>query len=78
MELNYQAIKTQENNKQTLSRWQIAHGLEEQSNCLWKGSALVVVGNNNLKRGVITLFHDSPTAGHPGIAKTTETLGQHY
>jgi hypothetical protein len=27
---------------------------------------LVVPDNNELKRGVISLFHDSTTAGHPG------------
>src|SRR5882757_7051379 len=33
---------------------------------LWtKEGALVVVGNNELKRGVISLFHDTTTAGHP-------------
>src|SRR5487761_1748842 len=78
IELDYQAIKTQHDNQNTLQRWQLAHGLEERSNCLWKGPALVIVGNDDLKSGVITLFHDSPTAGHPGIAKTTETLAQHY
>jgi Integrase zinc binding domain len=26
---------------------------------------LIVVGNDNLKRGVISLYHDFPTAGHP-------------
>ena len=34
MELDFQAIMTQENNRNTLARWQIAHRLEEQSNCL--------------------------------------------
>jgi hypothetical protein len=36
------------------------------------------VGNNNLKRGMTHLFHNSQTAGHPGIAKTTELIGQYY
>ena len=29
LELDYQAIITQENNHDTLARWQIAHGLKE-------------------------------------------------
>jgi hypothetical protein len=31
---------------------------------------LVVVGNDDSKRGVISLYHDFPTAGHPGQRKT--------
>jgi hypothetical protein len=31
---------------------------------------LVVPDNNELKRGVISLFHDSITAGHPGTLRT--------
>src|SRR5579863_1951974 len=36
------------------------------------------MGDNDLKRGVITLFHNSPTTGHPGIAKTTEAINTNY
>src|SRR5579863_9723565 len=36
------------------------------------------MGDNDLKRGVITLFHDSPTTGHPRIAKTTEAINTNY
>src|SRR5579863_8963958 len=56
----------------------MAHSLEERSSCFWKRGALVVVGNNNLKRGVITLFHNSLTAGHPGIAKTITAISENY
>jgi Integrase zinc binding domain len=36
------------------------------------------VGNNDLKRGVISLFHDHIAAGHPRIAKTTQNITQYY
>jgi hypothetical protein len=36
------------------------------------------VGNNNLKRGVISLFHNPPMAGHPRIMKTMTLTAQHY
>jgi len=42
------------------------------------GTALVVVANNELRRGVISLFHDHVTAGHPGITKTLQLLAQYY
>ena len=37
---------------------------------------LVVVGNNELRRGVISLYHDFPTAGHPGGRKTISTIAR--
>ena len=58
--------------------WHRAHGLEKRNSLWYKGTALVVVGNNDLRRGVISLFHDPPTAGHPGIAKTTTLLNEYY
>jgi len=61
-----------------MSKWVDAHGLESRDDTWWKGPALVVVGNNDLKRGVTTLFHDSNTAGHPGITKTIQLIAQHY
>jgi hypothetical protein len=36
------------------------------------------VEDNKLRRGVTTLFHDSLTAGHPGISKTLQLLQQYY
>jgi Integrase zinc binding domain len=39
---------------------------------------LVIVGNDNLRRGVTALFHDTITAGHPGITKTLVAVAQYY
>ncbi len=39
---------------------------------------LIVMGNNNLKRGVITLYHNFPTAGHAGGRKTLLTINRDY
>ena len=41
-------------------------------------TALVVVADNILRRGVISLFHDHMTAGHPRITKTLQLLSQYY
>jgi hypothetical protein len=38
----------------------------------------VVVDNTSLKRGVISLYHDSATAGHPGISNTTWAIARDY
>ncbi len=39
---------------------------------------LVVASSNNLKRGVISSFHDPPYHGHLGIANTYHLLKQEY
>jgi hypothetical protein len=62
-----------------LAHWHRAHGIEEHPRGIWqKDQALVIVGNDDLKRGVTHLFHNSQTAGHPRITKTTELIGQYY
>ena len=43
----------------------------------WKhNTQLVVPEYNNLRWGVISLYHDSNTAGHPGIKRTINALAQ--
>jgi len=42
---------------------------EEAHSLLWK---------QRLKEGVISLFHDSTTAGHPGITKTLALMKPYY
>jgi len=61
-----------------MDQWTKAYGLVHKDDAIWKDQALVVVGHNDLKRGVISLFHDSTTSGHPGITKTTQLIVQYY
>jgi hypothetical protein len=62
-----------------LELWRKAYRIEHHPGDLWwKGDALVIVENDDLRRGVVSLFHDSITAGHPGIAKTTEQITKYY
>src|SRR5712671_4923814 len=56
----------------------MAHTLSKSGDLWTKEGAFVVVGNNALKRGVISLFHDSTTAGHPGITKTLALMKPYY
>ena len=39
---------------------------------------IIVVGNNDLKRGVISLYHDHSLAGHPGVWQTFSLLARDY
>jgi len=56
-----------------------SHNLQINSNnYLWKDSALIVVENNDLRRGVLHHFHSSITARHPRIAKTIQLIQPFY
>src|SRR5712672_2261482 len=77
-ELNQKIEKAQGKDASTLRQWERAHGITKQGDLWTREGALVVVGNNKLKRGGISLFHDTTTAGHPGITKTLALTRQYY
>src|SRR5882672_10038184 len=77
-ELDQKIEKAQGKDASTLKQWERAHSIMKQGDLWTKEGALVVVGNNELKRGVISLFHDTTTAGHPGITKTLTLTWQYY
>ena len=58
-------IKCAQNSHQTTLS-SLPH-LYRQNNLYYYNSRLVVPEDNELKRGVLSLYHDSTTAGHPGI-----------
>jgi hypothetical protein len=45
-----------------------------KENYMYRENTLVVIEDDSLRRGVTHLFHDSPTAGHPGISKTIDLV----
>jgi len=66
-------------NRTQLDTWRTSQNIEYcPSGLWWKDQALVVVGNDDLKRGVTSKFHDTLMAGHPGIAKTTAEICKYY
>ncbi len=65
-------------NEETIKKWANTYQLCNENNNWWKDDALVVAGDNNLKRGVISAFHDPPYRGHPGIGNTITLLKQNY
>jgi len=65
-------------NEEIIKKWANTYQLHQEHNTWWKEDALVVAGDNNLKRGVISAFHDPPYHGHPGIGNTTALLKQNY
>jgi len=78
-QLDQECRRQQKDHQETLQRWATAHNLTLLDGTHWyHGNALVVVQDNELRRGVTTLFHDSTTAGHPGISKTLQLIQPYY
>jgi len=62
-----------------LEAWQKQHKLTWKNNSSWhKGEALVVIGNEEDKKALLENYHNSPTVGHPGVAKTYAALRRDY
>jgi len=62
-----------------LKKWAPTHNLSLLDGTYWyHGTTLVVVADNALRRGVISLFHNHMTAGHAGITKTLQLITPYY
>jgi Integrase zinc binding domain/RNase H-like domain found in reverse transcriptase len=61
-----------------LRTWASRFNLTESDSAWYRGSALVVVEDNELRREVSSLYHDHRLAGHPGISKTLDLLTRDY
>ena len=55
--------------KARLKKWKNTYPLLHKGNW-WMGWRTIIAGDNDLKRGVVSYFHDKPSAGHPGISNT--------
>jgi hypothetical protein len=62
----------------TLARWAKTFSLTLTHGLYWYGDHLVVVDDLPLRRGIISLYHNSYTAGHPGISKTLWSINQDF
>ena len=68
----------QQTQQDLLNKWATTHPLTQSDGLHWYGDRLVVVEDSSLKRGVISLYHDSITAGHPGISNTTWAIAKDF
>jgi len=65
--------------QETLKRWAPIHNLTLQDGTHWHHrTALVVMADNELRRGVISLFHDHVATGHAGITKTLQLIAPYF
>ena len=66
-------------NQEKLRQWAPTYNLSLLDSTHWyHGTALVVVADNDLRRGVASLFHDHMTLGHAGITKTLQLILPYY
>jgi hypothetical protein len=77
--LEQQIRRVQYPEQSTLKKWAPIHNLTTLDGTHWHhGTALVIVVNDKLRRGVISLFHDHKASRHPGITKTLQLIAPYY
>ena len=73
--------------KVSLAQNALAHQVQELSTRFpllsenhhwWHQGRLVVVENDDLRREIVSQYHDAPTAGHPGVVSTLFSISQDY
>ena len=62
----------------TIRKWTDAHRLKEFGGKWYKEGRLVITGDANERKKIVQEFHDPPTAGHPGIARTKDLIARTY
>jgi Integrase zinc binding domain len=65
-------------NPALLHQWVSHFNLTEIDSAWYHSSTLVVMEDNELRREVLSLYHDHRLAGHPGMSKTLDLLTQDY
>jgi Integrase zinc binding domain len=78
MEENIRQQHTAAKYQQKLQRWERYFKLMKKNGLYWKEGALVVPNHENIAQGLIEVFHDSLTAGHPGQLKMWLDIKCHY
>ena len=61
-----------------LNKWAATYPPTQSGDLHWYGDRLVVMEDSSLKKGVISLYHDSITAGHTGISNTTWAIAKDF
>jgi len=69
--------KVQKQHRATIEGWKSAHSVEELDEWTKEGR-LVIPPVETLKREILQLLHDAPTAGHPGRDETFAQVSHSY
>ena len=60
--------------KAQLKKWSNTYQFTQKEGIMYKDSQIVISSGNDLKRGVIYLYHNTLLAGHPGIGNMYELI----
>jgi hypothetical protein len=71
-------VRRQQRQSTCLEEWKTTYTVEEQDGDWIKGTALVVTNPEEVRQDILAVYHDAPTAGHPGVWKTQQMLGRDY
>ena len=69
--------KTKEG-KMQLKKWSNTYQFTQKDGVTYKHNQTVVSRGNDLKRGVIHFYHETPSAGHPGIGNTYKLMKRDF
>jgi len=80
--LHSKICKAQEQYRTTLEEWGPLHSIDKEADrepSDWlKGGHLVIPPDEMLRREILQLLHDTPTAGHPGQDETLTQVSRSY
>ena len=68
----------QKEDKDVWEEWKCIHDCEEIDKALYKDGALVVTTRDQFYKDILQNYHDSVTAGHPGVWKTWQAIKWDY
>ena len=61
-----------------MAEWATKYDLHSCAGYYWNGSALAVPDPDSVSKALLEIYHNGPTTGHPGQAKTYLDLQCHY
>ena len=73
-----QVLTAQEAAQTEMEEWCDTQGTRKLPEGYVKDNQWVVPSDKQLRHDVLSQYHDSPTAGHPGRDNTTALVSQHY
>src|ERR1700756_2879346 len=78
LEQNIRDTQKKEEFKERLKKWTEKYKLDQQGGYYWRGGALVMPDPDNLAKPLLEIYHDGPSSGHPGQAKTYNDITRYY
>ena len=71
-------LEQQREDTEMVEEWKCLYQCEEKEGALYQKEELVVTGGKETHQDLLRRYHNSTTAGHPGIWKTWQALQQDY